>query len=311
MSGFVLDDYLEEARGLLEARLQGRMVESVEHLGGAASLEVHQAALWDGVMSGGKRVRPILCVAAWQICQAPTHEVLADVPVAVLDLAVSLEFIHAYSLMHDDLPSMDDAPLRRGRPTPHTVHGVEEVTRVAALLIPMGVWSAWEAGGRLHGPATGHAAARTLCRAAGAVGMVGGQALDLASESLDLSEPELTDLHARKTGALLAASLELGAQGANAPRGQHDALAAFGRALGLAFQIADDVLDRTASEADLGKKPSDAELAKSTYVSVLGVEGARARARMEIDRGHELLRRSDLRSSALEGLAEYIVRRTH
>ena len=304
MSDFDISGYLASVGKLIEPALERRLREGWTALGdGVAPPE----AVVAGVLSGGKRVRPILCVAAWQACADAAQ---SDVPDAVLDLAVSVEFIHAYSLMHDDLPSMDDAPLRRGRATPHTLHGVEATLRGAALLIPVAFWSVWESGLRVGAHATAGVGGAILGDAAGGIGMVGGQAVDLASEGQSITEAALTDLHSRKTGALLAASVELGAWAGGASAPSRQALAAYGRTIGLAFQIADDVLDRTASAADLGKEPSDADLAKSTYVTLLGIEGARAQGRALVDQSLDLLAQADVESPALEGLAEYILTRT-
>ncbi len=258
-----------------------------------------------GVLSGGKRVRPILCVAAYGAAGGEASE-------GIYDLAVSLELIHAYSLMHDDLPCMDDAELRRGRPTPHRIYGETRTTVAAASLIPAAALRAWEAAGELGVPEGGaREIVRELARAAGAAGMVGGQALDLDAEGRVLDEEALDRLHRLKTGALLAAAPRIGGLAAGAGAEVLDALQDYGRGLGLAFQIADDILDATASSGELGKHPSDRDLEKSTYVSVHGLEEARRRARRQVDAARGALDDAGIDAPLLHALAEYVIRRRH
>jgi geranylgeranyl pyrophosphate synthase len=287
-----------------------------------------RAPVRQGVTTGGKRLRPILCVEAFHAAQAAAEGegggtgTSAGAPMiggtqtsageALLDLAASLELIHAYSLMHDDLPCMDDAPLRRGLPTPHVTHGVPATTLGGAALIPAaGLW-AWEAAGRLGTPdPVRRELVRTLARAAGGGGMVGGQALDLEGEGRALQRTDLDALHRAKTGALLTAALRMGGLAAGAPPARLAALEAYGRAVGLAFQVADDILDATATAEALGKEPSDAALDKSTYVRLLGVEGARAEAARLVESALAHLAASATPSPALEALARYVVEREH
>ncbi len=260
----------------------------------------------DGLTAGGKRIRPVLCVAAYR-ATSELHEV--ECP-DVYDLAVSLEMIHAYSLMHDDLPCMDDAPLRRGRPTPHTRFGPRPTAAAAALLIPLAAAHAYRCALRLD--LSGNRARRlvaTLLDAAGVRGMVGGQALDLLGEGRRLDEGQLRRLHAWKTGALLAAAPRMGGLVARAGSARLDALTQFGTHLGLAFQIADDVLDATASAEELGKQPSDDALDKSTFVSLFGLDGARKRAVAETTAATRVLRAAGIHSPILEQLALYILQR--
>jgi len=259
-------------------------------------------ALRHGVLSGGKRLRPVLCVAAYRAA--------GGVDEKIYPLAVSLELIHAYSLMHDDLPCMDDAELRRGEPTTQKVHG-EGATMVAgALLIPLAARQAWEGAlGMGLGETTARALVVELSRAAGGGGMVGGQLLDLLGEENDLSAPELDDLHRRKTGALLRAALRMGGIAAHAGDEALAALDAYGEAIGLAFQIADDLLDATSTAQALGKNPSDAELGKSTYVTLFGLDEASRRAHDLVDKAVAALQAGGLEAPELEALALYIVER--
>lgn len=266
------------------------------------------AAFGHGVLSGGKRLRPILCLEAYAAAGGP--EALDDA--RLLRLAASLELVHAYSLMHDDLPCMDDADLRRGEPTTHRVHGEGPTVRAGVALIPLAALEALHAARSLGcDDATAREIAAVLMRAAGPGGMVGGQGLDLLGEDRALPEAELTELHRHKTGALLRAGLSMGARAAGASVDILRAFEAYGDAIGLAFQIADDVLDATASADVLGKQPSDAELGKSTYVALHGVDRARELAWDEVKRAHDALRACDLDAPVLEQLAEYMVSRLH
>jgi len=280
------DRALERAMRRWRGDLPGHVAEAMEH----------------GLLGEGKRLRAILCVTAFRACGGRDD--------AVHDLAASLELIHAYSLMHDDLPCMDDAELRRGRPTTHRVHGERAAVTAGAAMIPLAALHAIEAC-RALGVDEGRTrrVASELCAAAGAGGMVGGQALDLQAEGEALGAGELDVLHRLKTGALLTAALRMGALAAGADPTLLAALDAYGRAVGLAFQIADDVLDATASASELGKNPSDSALGKATYVSVHGLEEARGRAVTEAARARAALREAELDAPALDALAEYVVSR--
>ncbi len=262
------------------------------------------AAVRHGVLSDGKRLRPVLCVTAFRACGGRDGD-------AAYDLAASLELIHAYSLMHDDLPCMDDADLRRGRPTTHKEHGEDVTLRAGAALIPAAALQAWRAAEALGcPPEVVRAVVGRLMEAAGGGGMVGGQWVDLEGEGHALGGEALDGLHRRKTGALLAASLLVGATAARAPEPTLAALERYGWAIGLAFQIADDILDATRSAEELGKNPSDAALGKSTYVALYGLEDATRRARAKVDEALEALAASGVAAPALEALALYVVERT-
>ena len=294
---FDLDGYLRAEAARVDGALAAAVAEAE-----ALLAEPLRDAVRHGVLSDGKRLRPVLCATAYRACGGSDP--------GIHDLAASLELIHAYSLMHDDLPCMDDAELRRGRPTTHRVHGVEATTRAGAALIPLAALRAWR--GAL-GLGLGHAAAAEiageLCRAAGAGGMVGGQALDLRAEGARLSAAELDRLHALKTGALLTAALRIGGLAAGAPARILAALDAYGRAIGLAFQITDDVLDATASAEELGKHPSDTAHEKTTYVAVHGLDAAAARAAAEVARARAALDQVGIDDPALHALANFVVER--
>ncbi|HEX7553904.1 MAG TPA: farnesyl diphosphate synthase [Geothrix sp.] len=216
--------------------------------------------------AGGKRVRPVLCMLA--------SEAVGGTAEGALPGALALEFVHTYSLIHDDLPAMDDDDLRRGRPTNHKVFGEGHAILAGDALLTeaFGVLAAADLD-----PVRRAAALVLLAEGAGWRGMAGGQALDLAGEkiaSYDLDHLRL--IHRLKTGALLRASLEIGAVLGGATPTERAALRAYGEAIGLAFQIQDDILDATATDAELGKRAGkDAGRGKITYPSLLGLEGAR------------------------------------
>jgi geranylgeranyl pyrophosphate synthase len=296
---FDLAAFLDRERRKVEERMAQAVASLEEELAPELAPVVRH-----GVLGGGKRIRPVLCVAAYRACAAQPDD-------AIYDLAVALELIHAYSLMHDDLPCMDDADLRRGQATPHKVYGEEATARAAAVLIPAASLRAFRSARVLGGESAAREVLLELTRAAGGGGMVGGQALDLAAEGASLSAEALDDLHARKTGALLAAALRIGGLAARSGEAEQRALERYGKAIGLAFQIADDVLDATASAGELGKKPSDQVLGKSTYVSVHGLDRARAIAARQARIAREALLEAGIVDPALQALADYVVERGH
>ncbi|HEX6909616.1 MAG TPA: farnesyl diphosphate synthase [Longimicrobium sp.] len=255
----------------------------------------------------GKRLRPILCVSAYRVVRA------AHPPDAVYRLACALEIVHTYSLVHDDLPCMDDDDLRRGRPTVHVAFGERAALLAGAALIPAAVrvldGAARDLG--LDSPTRGRLVSE-LCTAGGARGMVGGQWLDLLGEEAGarVDAAGLERIHRLKTGALLAAALRVGAVAAGADARRVEALTAYGRELGLAFQIVDDVLDVTRTDAELGKTAGkDAGAGKATYPSLFGVAEAERMARERIGRAVAALHGGGIRSAELEALAAYVLER--
>ena len=293
-----LEALLRDERAEVERALE----RACEWLGDELPHELLQPAR-HAVLSGGKRLRPILCVVAYRACGGATMP-------AVYDLGAAIELIHAYSLMHDDLPCMDDAELRRGQPTPHTLFGEAATARAGLALIPAASLWALRASDALGADdARSRKIVSQLNRAAGAGGMVGGQALDLLGEGRRLDSTALNRLHSMKTGALLTASLVIGGIAAGASDTTLVGLESFGRGIGLAFQVTDDVLDATATAADLGKHPSDGSLDKSTYVSLYGLDEAIARARGYAEEAVAALREAGVDAPALIALASYVVKR--
>lgn len=228
-------------------------------------------------------------------------------------LGAAVEVIHSYSLVHDDLPCMDDDDMRRGQPSTHRAFSVPVATRAGAAMIPLAAKVAARAARHLRLPATAsHTIVKVLMQGAGAGGMIGGQLRDLAAEGLALSRDDLDQIHGSKTGALIAASVKIGGIAANVGKPGLDALGHYGESIGLAFQIMDDVLDVTASTDRLGKTAGrDAELGKSTYPALLGVDGAVKRAAALVEDGCNALRKQNLLTGELESLADFIVSRSH
>jgi len=252
--------------------------------------------------SPGKRLRPALLVAAYR-------ELGGRGPVE--ELAASVEVVHCYSLVHDDLPCMDDDDLRRGRPTTHRQFGVAQATEAGFRMIALAGRVLVAGARRLQVPRVVlQALARELFGAAGARGMIGGQALDLEAEGRRLSRSELERMHRAKTGALMAASVVMGGLAAGAEEPRIAALRAFGEDIGLAFQIADDLLDASASSDQLGKTPGkDRRQQKATFATVLGPAAARAEARSLAARAVDHLREARLDSTLLADLAHFMVER--
>jgi geranylgeranyl pyrophosphate synthase len=252
----------------------------------------------------GKRLRPVLCLAAYRAIAGEPGD-------AVVRVACALEVVHTYSLVHDDLPCMDDDDVRRGRPTVHRAFDAPLAVLAGAALIPLAI-QVLEAGGAALGLDAAERArlVEALCTAAGAGGMAGGQLLDLEGGAQPLDRTQLEAIHRAKTGALLAASLRLGGLAARASEAELAALGAYGEAVGLAFQIADDILDVVGESAALGKAAGrDARLGKATYPSLFGLDGARALARARADEAVAALGAAGLVSPELAALAAYIVER--
>ena len=222
------------------------------------------------VLDGGKRLRPLLVLAAAEAVHGERE--------AALRAACAVELIHAYSLVHDDLPCMDNDVLRRGKPTVHVRFGVAQAMLAGDAMQALAFEVLTPEAGRVD-PALQARLCGLLARAAGDAGMAGGQAIDLASVGLPLDEHALSDMHRRKTGALLKASVLMGAACGNTTAQAARALAIYGEAVGLAFQVVDDILDVTQASETLGKTAGkDLDHNKPTYVSVLGLEAARHRA---------------------------------
>ena len=276
---------------------------------GGAPLELI-AAMRYAVLDGGKRLRPLLVLAASEAASGE-RPAAVDTPEIALRAACAVELIHAYSLVHDDLPCMDNDVLRRGKATVHVKFGEASAMLAGDALQAMAFELLTPDDDAI--PARQQAAlCRLLARAAGSAGMAGGQAIDLASVGVALTERQLRQMHRLKTGALLQASVMMGAACANVSPETEAALMAYGAAIGLAFQVVDDMLDVTADSATLGKTAGkDADQDKPTFVSLLGLERAGVYAQELLAEALAALARSGLHDTqALQGLARRLVNRT-
>jgi farnesyl diphosphate synthase len=258
-----------------------------------------------GVLDGGKRLRPLLVLAA---CEATRGE-----PAAAMRAAVAVELIHAYSLIHDDMPCMDNDVLRRGKPTVHVRFGEAQAMLAGDAMQALAFEVLTPAEPSPVMPALQARLCGLLARSAGHAGMAGGQAIDLASIGIALDERALRDMHRRKTGALLQASVLMGAACGTCGTAAWSALAEYGAAIGLAFQVVDDILDVTQGSDTLGKTAGkDEHQNKPTYVSLMGLEAARRHSLQLRDEAHAALACSGLSDAArLALLADRIVEREH
>jgi farnesyl diphosphate synthase len=270
---------------------------------GQSPADLHRAMRY-AVLGGGKRLRPLLVYAA-------AHALSEDGP--QLDAAAcAVELIHAYSLVHDDLPAMDDDALRRGRPTCHIVFGEAMAILAGDALQALAFEILADDTSRQTDTATGMAMLRTLGRACGAEGMAGGQALDLAAVGHPLTLGELEHMHACKTGALIRASVQLGALAAGAGGDTLQALDRYAHAVGLAFQVRDDILDVEGESAVIGKTAGkDAAAAKPTFPSIIGLDASRARLAELTDTALAAIAPLGKRAELLEELALYAAHRRY
>jgi len=253
------------------------------------------------LLGGGKRFRGILLLVAYRA---------AGGTMDATRLAAAIEIVHAYSLVHDDLPCMDNDDVRRGRPTVHRQFDTRTATVAGLTMVPLAARTAAR-GARALPKADPARIVKELMTAAGASGMIGGQLLDLEGEGKALTLSDLEQIHRGKTGALVSVAALIGGIAAGAPEGSTDALARYGAALGLAFQIMDDVLDVTQTTEALGKTAGrDAALRKSTYPALLGVAGATQRADALIEEACTALADRGLLTPTLERMAHFVVRRS-
>lgn len=290
-----IDRYLEKKRTLVNRALKACLPDS-------GPQKVREAMIYS-LEAGGKRLRPILTLAV--------AETLGKEDDQVLDVACALELVHTYSLIHDDLPAMDDSDLRRGKPTCHRVYGDAIAVLAGDALLTL----AFEVVAR-YGLKTGQfkkavMIGSELSKAAGVKGMIGGQVLDLEAEGRELSLPEIENLSLMKTGALLRASVKCGAIAADAGGEELELLDGYASKIGTAFQIIDDILDVESSTEELGKPTgSDRERFKPTFAAVLGVEEARIKAENLCDEALMAIDNLGRPADLLKGLAQKLVFRT-
>lgn len=290
-----LKAYLEDRRGIVEEALQRYLPAE------GIPAEIYEAARYS-VFNGGKRLRPILCLAA---AEAVGGDLAPAMPVAC-----ALELIHSYSLIHDDLPSMDNDDFRRGKPTCHKVFGenIAILTGDALLTEAFALLSRSEK--FMFSAEKRLAVIQEIALAAGIYGMVGGQALDVLAGKYDANENTLGEIHRRKTGALIIAAVKSGAIIFNAGKDKIQALAEYAAHIGLAFQIADDILNVEGDSRLMGKETgSDAALNKLTYPSLMGMEQAKEKLAGHVEAAVDSLAGFDDRAMPLIVMARYIMDR--
>lgn len=262
---------------------------------------IHEAMRYS-LFAGGKRIRPILTLAAAEACGGR--------PADAMPLACAVECIHTYSLIHDDLPAMDNDDFRRGRPTSHKVYGEGIAVLAGDALLTRSFEITAQAKGWARYP---HATLiREITETAGSLKLIAGQVADLEGEGNNLSITQLRYIHERKTGALLACSVRLGGMSANCTAGQLKALTAFGYNVGLAFQVIDDILDVTQTTEKLGKTAGkDHATAKATYPAIVGLEKSRRIAKQLTIKAFSSLKTFKGKANALESMAEYLLMRNN
>lgn len=291
--------YLDEKHQLVEQAM-AELVPAANDL--HPDLARHFEAMRYSLFAGGKRVRPILCIAACEAVGGDTKE--------VLPAAVALECIHTYSLIHDDLPAMDDDKLRRGKPTNHVLYGEagailagDGLLTMAFTLLSSNLLSTIQPDKRLE-------LINIIATGSGSMGMVGGQALDIACEGKDIDINTLRQIHSRKTGALITASVQAGGVIGGADASQLAALTTYGAKIGLAFQIVDDLLNVEGTTEQLGKAAgSDADRCKATYPAIYGLEQTRTMAKETIAEALAALDIFTEQGDPLRELATYIINR--
>jgi geranylgeranyl diphosphate synthase type II len=316
MTSFDIKTYLREKRELIDSCLKS-------YFDKPFSPPLLQEAMRYSLLSGGKRVRPILALASYEACGGNAEEILPQ--------AASMELIHTYSLIHDDLPAMDNDDLRRGKPTSHKVFGEAMAVLAGDALLteaffmmtvtreysppptPPPSRGRERVGGRSDmkiKPYLLLKAVREVAFSAGAYGMVGGQVQDILSENVEPDKDTLEFIHLHKTAALITASVKLGAILANSGKKRLKALTRYGENIGLAFQIIDDILDVEGSTEELGKSAgSDQKKRKMTYPSLFGVGGARQKAEDLISGAVDALRIFSSEAEPLRGIAVYLMKR--
>ena len=295
-----IKEYLKERKKLVDSFLEG-------YFSSPLCPGRLQESMVYSLAAGGKRIRPVLCLASYEACGGKTED--------ALPYAAAFELIHTYSLIHDDLPAMDNDDLRRGKPTNHKVFGEGMavlagdglLTEAFVLLAESGLSRGKEKGIPQSAVIE---VIREIARAAGICGMVGGQAQDLLSEDREPDAETLSYIHTRKTAALIAASVKVGGMLACAPEPLLSGLAGYGENIGLAFQVVDDILDVEGETEVLGKpKGSDEKKKKMTYPKLYGLERSKAKAKELVDNAVESLKVFAAEAEPLRAIARYLLER--
>lgn len=293
--------YLQEKKKIVDSALERYLPEKEEF-----TSNLHKA-IQHSLFAGGKRVRPILSIAS--------YEAVGGKGDRILPFACALEMIHTYSLIHDDLPAIDNDDYRRGKPTCHTVFGEAIAILAGDGLLTEAFRLMATPPANDHWPGDGGIIlelVNEVARAAGVLGMVGGQVVDVESEGKAVDLPTVQYIHARKTGAMILASVRVGAKLGGAKGKTLDALTRYGESLGLAFQIVDDVLNVEGNTALLGKKTgSDLSRGKATYPSVLGVEESKKRGKELVERAVDALKPFGPEADPLREIARFVAAREY
>lgn len=291
-----LKKYLKEREDIINKALDSLLPREDEF-----PQRLHKAMRYS-VFAGGKRIRPILCLASAEVFGKPDNN--------VMNMACAIELIHTYSLIHDDLPAIDNDDLRRGMPTCHKVFGEATAILAGDALLTKAFQIASQPSAVSHQAAALIKAIHEIAAAAGSTGMVGGQVVDIESEGKEVAFPILEYIHIHKTGKLILVSCRAGAIMANARDKELEAIMRYGEAIGLAFQIADDILDVEGNREDVGKNiGGDVKKGKATYPSILGIDESKKRANELVDIAITSLKGFDEKAEPLREIARYIVER--
>ena len=295
-NSFSLNRYLDRSIKLVNAALNRHLPKA-----SAKPKTLHESMRYS-MFAGGKRLRPILCMAAAEACGGRASDSLI--------LGSAVECIHTYSLIHDDLPGMDDDDLRRGMPTNHVVYGEGIAVLAGDALLTLAFELANQAKPTKRYKQNGFVG--ELAKTAGHAQLIAGQVADLEGEGMPVSRAQLRYIHERKTSALLTCSVRLGGMSANASPRQLQALTDFGSSVGLAFQVIDDILDVTQSSKQLGKTAGkDVAVQKATYPSVVGLAKSQKIAAKLTAKAYAALKLFNGQAVALEALADYLLKRDH
>jgi geranylgeranyl diphosphate synthase type II len=291
-----LKAYLADRAALVDAAMDAYLPEAKER-----PSTIHEAMRY-AIFAGGKRLRPVLCLAAAEACGGETADALAP--------ACAVELMHTYSLVHDDLPAMDDDDIRRGRPTCHKVYGEGMAVLCGDALLTEAFLVLSQAPVTKRYGTRHHIA--ELAETGGSRKLIGGQVMDLEGEGKKLTKRELVRIHEAKTAALLTTSLRLGAMTANATPAKLEALTTFGHNLGLAFQVIDDILDVTQSTEVLGKTAGkDQAVEKATYPAIIGLDASRKEAAELTKAAMDSLKPFGKMGKRLEDIASYLLKREY